>query len=244
MKDTLHSLFRIIGLRVKRYHISDDISRKKYFRAKRLYEKYKSFTMIPFDQFSDNLDMVEKFKSVPGCVVECGVWRGGMSAAMAELIGKEKKYFLFDSFEGLPPADEKDGKEATEWQNNRNSEFYYDNCKAEMQFAQNAMQLAGVEAPGIVRGWFNETLHKTDTGKIAILRLDGDWYESTMTCLRELYGRVSDGGLVLVDDYFFWEGCSKAVHDYLSEIKSSDRIHQTENGVAYIIKNEKIKRAW
>ena len=244
IKDTVHGLFKIFGLTVRKHHNQDDEKRKKSLRFMNLYAKYKEFTMIPIPQFVDNLAMVDRFKNTPGCIVECGVWRGGMSAAMAEICGRDRKYFLFDSFEGLPPANENDGKDAIDWQKNRDSEFYYDNCKAEMKYAKNAMELSGVKAPELVQGWFNETLHKSNTGPIAILRLDADWYESTMTCLNEFYPKVSSGGLVLIDDYNFWEGCSKAVHDYLSKNNLSDRIHQTENGVAYIIKDEKIKRSW
>ena len=217
---------------------------KKRFLEKVLAKKYRDFTMIPLNQFVDNLAMVDRFKGVPGSIVECGVWRGGMSAAMSEICGSNRKYFLFDSFEGLPPADANDGKEAIDWQKNKDSQYYYDNCKAEMSYAQRAMEIAGISSPQLVRGWFNETLHTVDPGPISILRLDADWYDSTMTCLNEFYPKVNGGGLILIDDYNFWEGCSKAVHDYLSAHKLSDRIHQTENGVAYIIKDEKIKRAW
>ena len=244
IKNTVHGFFKIFGLTVRKHNVSDDEKRRNSLLYMNLYKKYKDFTMIPLVQFVDNLAMVDRFKYTHGNVVECGVWRGGMSAAMSELCGKDRKYYLFDSFEGLPPANENDGKDAVEWQQNKESEFYYDNCKAEIQFARTAMEKAGITNANFVQGWFNETLHKTDPGPIAILRLDADWYESTMTCLNEFYPKVSPGGLILIDDYNFWEGCSKAVHDYLSKHNLSDRIHQTENGVAYIIKDEVIKRAW
>jgi O-methyltransferase len=244
VKDTVHGIFRLLGMTVKKYQRQDEEKRKNTLLYMSLYKKYKEFTMIPLNQFVDNLAMVDQFRNTPGCIVECGVWRGGMSAAMSELCGKDRKYFLFDSFEGLPPAKENDGRDAIDWQKNKDSQYYYDNCKAEMKFAKQAMEIAGIKNPELVQGWFNETLHTVNTGPIAILRLDADWYDSTMTCLNEFYGKVSTGGLVLIDDYNFWEGCSKAVHDYLSRNNLSDRIHQTENGVAYIIKDEKIKRAW
>ncbi|HNP99483.1 MAG TPA: TylF/MycF/NovP-related O-methyltransferase, partial [Bacteroidia bacterium] len=78
--------------------------------------------------------------------------------------------------------------------------------------------------------------------QISLLRLDGDWYESTYTCLEAFYPKVSDGGYIVIDDYYQWEGCAKAVHDYLSKHQLSDRIHQTAHGVAYIIKNKVINQ--
>lgn len=244
MRETLHGMFRACGLTVRRHRSRDEEDRKSRLRYSSLYQKYKDFTMVPRDQFMDNLAIVDRFKHIPGCVVECGVWRGGMSAAMAELDGSGRTYFLFDSFEGLPPAKKEDGREAIEWQTKGDSPYYHDNCRAEEGYAQQAMALAGVKSPEVVRGWFSNTLNITNTGPVAILRLDGDWYEPTIECLNQLYRRVSAEGVIIIDDYYFWDGCSRAVHDYLSKNANPDRIHQTENGVAYIIKDEKIRRSW
>src|ERR1700736_4242629 len=74
----------------------------------RLYEKYREFTMQPMHRFLNNLQLVDRYRPA-GCVVECGVWRGGAIAAIAELLGPQRTYLLFDSFEGLPPAGELDG---------------------------------------------------------------------------------------------------------------------------------------
>ena len=73
--------------------------------------------------------------------------------------------------------------------------------------------------------------------EIAILRLDGDWDAySVKECLVKLFPLVSENGLVIIDDYYTWDGCSKAVHDYLSEVKSPSRVFQWKNQVAYIIR--------
>src|SRR5690242_11563791 len=78
--------------------------------AARLYARYREFTMVPPAAFADNLALCAEYARQAGPVIECGVWRGGMSAAMAELLGPGHTYYLFDSFEGLPPADpDKDG---------------------------------------------------------------------------------------------------------------------------------------
>lgn len=208
------------------------------FTIHRLYRKYKAFTMIPRQTFMDNLYLCLTYKKFSGVVVECGVWRGGMSAAIAELLGQDKKYYLFDSFEGLPQAQQIDGPIAKTWQDNTNDSKYFNNCKAEISFAQNAMKLSGVDNYRIVKGWFKDTLPKFDINeKISILRIDGDWYESTRDCLNYLYDRIESGGLLIIDDYYAWDGCALAVHDFLSSRRISDRIQKTTYGTAYIVKS-------
>lgn len=204
------------------------------------YEDFSSFTMIPRQVFIDNLALVEQTKeSLPaGCVVECGVWRGGMIAAISTILGKTYRYFLFDSFEGLPQAKEIDGVDALKWQADTESNWYFDNCRAEESFAESAMAKAGTPDYRLIRGWFSDTLPGFSFGeKISVLRLDGDWYESTMDCLVNLYPLVAEKGLIIIDDYYAWEGCARAVHDYLSTNSLSARIHQFNNSICYLIKS-------
>jgi O-methyltransferase len=73
-------------------------------------------------------------------------------------------------------------------------------------------------------------------GPIAILRLDADWYESTLQCLQALYPHVARGGLILVDDYYWWDGCALAVHEYFAQRDELERIRQSPAGVAYLVK--------
>jgi O-methyltransferase len=211
-------------------------------KAKKLasiYEKYREFTMIQKDDFVACLKLVSEFNNIPGAIVECGVWRGGMIAGMAEIMGVERDYYLFDSFEGLPPAKEIDGKGAIAWQKDINSPGYYNNCKAEMEWAERAMKMANVPNPILIKGWFEKTVPGYSFNKpIAVLHLDGDWYDSTMICLENLFSKVVKGGLIILDDYYVWEGCSKAVHDYLSSNKRSERIERAYSSGCYLIKHE------
>ena len=202
-----------------------------------LYQKYKFYTMVPSNVFKKNLEILKEFEDIKGCIVECGVWRGGMSGAMSEVL-KGRKSYLYDSFEGLPEVKAIDGTDAMNWQKNTTDPAYLDNCKAEMKFAEQAMQMSGGNYK-LIKGWFNETLlNELPEEPIAILRLDADWYESTLICLKQLYPRVVKGGLILIDDYNLWDGCSKAIHDYLSSIESASRIYNTGTGVTYIIKKD------
>ncbi len=201
------------------------------------YKKFKRFTMIPYKSYVENLMLAKRFSHIEGDVVECGTWRGGMIAGVAVYNNeKDKNYYLFDSFEGLPDAKEIDGKSAIDWQKNKDGAFYFDNCTADESQAIKAMNISGAKYI-IEKGWFDETLQKnTSIEKISILRLDGDWYDSTMVCLDFLFDKVTKGGVIIIDDYYAWDGCSRATHDYLSKHKLSNRIQQFNNTVCYIIK--------
>ena len=192
-----------------------------------LHKKYHEYTMMPAASFWRNLLIVDERRNVDGCVVECGVWRGGMSAGMAEVLGPTREYFLFDSFEGLPLAKPVDGEAAIKWQKDIKSPNYYDNCKAEVEWAEQAMKRSRAPKYNVVKGWFSETLPRFEPPcPIAILRLDGDWYESTTTALEALFKHVARDGIVIVDDYYTWDGCSRAVHDFLSRNQLTARVTQ------------------
>ena len=92
------------------------------------------------------------------------------------------------------------------------------------------------------KGWFDDTLSQfPQDGRIAVLRLDGDWFDSTLVCLEALWGRVIPNGLVLIDDYYDWSGCANAVHQFLDSRFESDNnffcpVRSTKYGLAYLVK--------
>lgn len=218
------------------YKLNNTFTKLVQMRYYLIFRKFKEFTMIPGVTYIENLKLAEHFGDIDGCVVECGTWRGGMIGGVAQLLGN-REYHLFDSFEGLPEAKEVDGAAAIAWQNDKNSPGYFDNCSAEMGYAEKAMKLSGAQNYFIKKGWFSETLpHFDKSKKIAILRLDGDWYESTMDCLTNLYDNVVPGGVIIMDDYYAWDGCARAVHDFLSRRNLPDRIMQWNNNICYILK--------
>jgi O-methyltransferase len=168
--------------------------------------------------------------------VECGTWKGGMIAGIASILGKQRDYFLFDSFEGLPPAKKIDGAAAIAWQNDKNSEDYRDNCKASIEDARRAMGKAGIQDAKFVKGWFENTLPKSKFPQgIAILRMDADWYDSTYQILENLFEQVIQGGIIIIDDYFTWQGCAKAINDYLNT-NNRKEVVEVFGGVAFIRK--------
>jgi O-methyltransferase len=194
-------------------------------RHREIFRRFRDFTMVSPSTYCHNLQLAERVRGVVGCVVECGVWRGGMIAGIATLLGPDRDYFLLDSFEGLPPPREIDGPRAIAWQQQTDSSTYFDNCSAPPEMAERAMIRSGAGSFHLVKGWFSETLPALRLpSPIALLRLDADWYESTRTCLDHLFDFLAPGGLLLLDDYYTWDGCSRALHDFLSRRSALERI--------------------
>ncbi len=150
----------------------------------------------------------------PGNFVECGVAAGGSSALLACVIKKHsrrpRRLFSFDSFEGMPAPTAEDrhqgqAAEATGWGTGT--------CSApESSLRRICTELGVWDIVTPVSGYFQDTLPgmRDKIGMIALLHLDGDWYESTRAILNNLYDRVLDDGFLQVDDYGHWEGCRKA----------------------------------
>lgn len=167
---------------------------------------------------------------IAGDFVECGVWKGGAVGMMAlahRAGGGEasRVIHLFDSFEGLPaPRAEVDGAAAAR---------YAGECVGTL--GENRELLEGrIGYPAqLLRyhvGWFEATVPAAapGIGGIALLRLDGDWYESTRVCLESLYPKVVPGGVVVVDDYGHWQGCRQAVDEYLAGLGEPVLMHHVD----------------
>jgi O-methyltransferase len=189
--------------------------------------------MIPGTLYADNLHLATKVAAIEGIVVECGTWRGGMIAGIADVLGSRRCYYLCDSFEGLPPAKEIDGAAAQAWQPNVTCPGYYNNCTASEEDARSAMSMSSARDYQIVKGWFEETLPKFPPRPIALLRMDADWYDSTKCILDNLATRMVSGGLIIIDDYYTWEGCTVAVNEFAARNKW--RIRQSLHGVCYVV---------
>lgn len=194
-------------------------------------------------KFSMNAVVTAIRDEVPGEIVECGVWRGGCAIAM--LLAQRREFksvlrpvHLLDSFQGLPPAGERDGPAARAWQADVAGPSFHNNCRATADEVMDALEerfdfRVGRDAV-LWPGWFRETLpHVLRTvHKIAVLRIDCDWYAPTRECLDALLPLVSEGGTVIFDDYYAWDGAARAVHDHLSERDIPLRIRSLADGSA------------
>jgi O-methyltransferase len=208
-----------------------------------MYARYHDRSMVPFLQFIENLALIGAQVDLrtlnSAAVVECGTWQGGMAAALIDFCGRNRRYFFFDSFQGLPPAKEIDGQKARAWQANTSGAEFYDNCRSSVETFCDTIRRTGIHPSKVqvVEGFFEQSLPGFDSPEIVVLRLDADWYESTIICLQKFWDHLVPGGIILIDDYYVWEGCSRAVHDFLSERQATECIRRGPTGVAYILKN-------
>jgi len=196
-------------------------------------------------------------EGVSGAFVECGTYKGGASAyALLSLMRNERgklarPYWGFDSFEGMPKPSKRDGSYAVRWMQSNdpdqvsNADVSGDLVGSAVNRADYDSCLRYLRATGypedkinLVRGWFQETLpvNRTRIGPIAILRMDGDFHESTKVILEMLYDSVTIGGAIIIDDYGAFEGCSAAVNEFLSGRSIRPYLHYVENGIRFFIK--------
>jgi hypothetical protein len=163
---------------------------------------------------------------VPGDVVECGVWRGGSMQAAARALASagdvSRDLFLFDTFEGMPPPSDRDVRRSDERPAAEllASESPSDSKVWAVATLDDVREgFASVPYPAervhFVQGRVEETIPARAPSQISILRLDTDWYESTRHELEHLYPRLSPGGVLLLDDYGYWEGAREAVDEFL-----------------------------
>jgi len=178
-------------------------------------------------------DVIER--NVPGDILEAGVWRGGASImARAVLRAHEdaaRRLFVADSFEGLPPPDPK-------FQQDAGSDFHeYADLAVSLETVKGNFQLFGLldDRVQFLKGWFRDTMPTAPLSQLAVMRLDGDMYESTIDPLQHLYDKVSAGGWIIVDDYFL-PPCKAAVSDFLGARALAPEIINIDNFGAYFQK--------
>ena len=164
--------------------------------------------------------------SLPGLVVEAGTARGGSAMVIAAAKAPERPMKVYDVFGMIPPPSEHDGpdvhrryeKIAVGQASGVGGETYYgyrDDLLAEVSdsFARLGMPTADHRVE-LIQGLFEDTIDLDEP--VAFAHLDGDWYESTMTCLTRIAPLLVPGGRIVLDDYFMWSGCRKAVDEYFA----------------------------
>lgn len=168
---------------------------------------------------------------VPGDFVECGVWRGGHGILARKIFNNlhsDKKVWMFDTFSGMtrPTDADRDLKggdqPATIFKQKQLSENSSDWCNASIDEVREHVvdQVGSLEGVRFVKGDVSETLQDRNNipESISCLRLDTDWYESTLIELKVLYPRLEKGGVLIIDDYGKWAGSKKAVDEYFMQL--------------------------
>jgi len=167
---------------------------------------------------------------VPGHAVECGVCNGGTAAIIAgEIKNTTKELWLYDSFRGMPNTTARDGDAAETW---------VSKCIGSEESVKEALRIVGFppERLQIRKGWFQDTLACHLPSTISLLHIDADWYESVLLCLNILYDRVTEGGVVILDDFGCWEGCREAFYDFCGPRHVCPLIERSGPQQAYWVK--------
>ena len=155
---------------------------------------------------------------VPGDLIETGVWRGGATILMRAILAvhgvEDRRVWVADSFEGVPPPDPDRSPADAGDRLHTQPVLAVSLEEVRANFARYGLLDENVR---FVQGWFKDTLPALADVPWAVIRLDGDLYESTMDGLMNLYPGLSPGGFLIVDDYGAMPPCNEAVHDYRSE---------------------------
>ena len=229
MKRSLRSLLSGVGDSLKRAAGPARSAFPPDFDAEsvKLLQRVAPFTMTSSERILSLCDSVRHVvkHSIPGDIVECGVWKGGSMMATALVLMElhaERKLWLFDTFEGMPAPAEVDvdyrGRSAAA---RMEVEEKSGNGWAYSSFDEVRRNLGSTGYPdhqiSLIKGKVEDTIPKNAPDRISLLRLDTDWYESTYHELRSLYPRLSVGGVLIIDDYGHWAGARKAVDQYIQE---------------------------
>lgn len=191
-----------------------------------IYDRCQPFTLTSVDRMYALWQAVKHINraEIPGDVVECGVWRGGSSmlAAMALMhLREERRMWLYDTFEGMTPPSEADVNifgvaPSRDWAGIGQDDLIFAYASLEEVKANMATTGMPAEQVSYVKGDVGTTIPVVVPERIALLRLDTDWYESTRHELEHLWPRLQAGGVLIVDDYGEWAGARQAVDEYFS----------------------------
>lgn len=263
LKKSVQSIINKFGFTVTRIKNQNDtfgISKDHILESEQLIKIVRNKTMVAdiglASLYQQTLFLEEN--NIDGDYVECGVWKGGAVGLMALVNlrhGRQRRHIhLFDSFEEICEPDEAiDGdraiREVKQWTETGAAEGrlvplkgIYDNRGGPGSIEENEellVQTIGYDAEHIHfhKGWFQHTLpnQHSDIDKIAILRIDADWYASTKICLDYLFDKVVSGGFVIIDDYGAYDGCKKAVDEFLGTTGKSFFLNYVNNDIRYLI---------
>ena len=196
----------------------------------RIFNAVNPYTMTSPERVAGLVEAVRYVvaNDIPGDFVECGVWRGGssMAAALAlkELGDESRDLWLYDTYEGMSAPTQEDvdisGQTAdTKFTQRQLTEDSSEWCRSPIDDVRQNLHSTGYPADKVhfIKGKVQDTIPgEVPAGDVAILRLDTDWYESTRHEMQHLYPLLVKSGVLILDDYGYWQGARKAVDEYFS----------------------------
>lgn len=198
-------------------------------REREIIKSVEKYTMTSPERIVSLIRAVKYIEknNLEGDIVECGVWKGGSIMAVLKTLSQlesfNRKIFLYDTFEGMSAPSAFDtsfkGESAKEAFDKKNDYWDRIECNSSLEEVKNNIRRVNYPDGNImyVQGKVEETIPGVIPDKIAILRLDTDWYESTLHELENLFPKLVKGGIIIIDDYGHWEGCRKAVDEYIEK---------------------------
>lgn len=202
------------------------------------------FTMTSPERIMALCESVEHVcqQRLEGDIVECGVWKGGSMAAAARVLQTigitDRDLWMFDTFEGMSAPTDSDvdflGQRAdqllSEADLSQATEKESIWCRCELDSVKATLLETGYPESRMrfIKGKVEETLPLETPEQIAILRLDTDWYESTLIELEILYPKLVPGGVLIIDDYGHWQGCRRAVDEYFAANNVNMFLHRVD----------------
>lgn len=230
MLSYFHRLLHFCGVDLVRHPPKDTVPKDIDTEALAICNAVRPYTMTSLERVYAAIEAVRYVVggNIAGAIVECGVWRGGSSMAMAKTLLSlhctDRDIFLYDTFDGMPPPGPHDidlkGNSAARLlstEDRTETSLLWAYC--DLPSVRRNLESVGypIEKLHFVKGVVEETIPNTTPDKIAILRLDTDWYESTKHELLHLFPKVEEGGVVIIDDYGHWGGARMAVDEYIRQ---------------------------
>jgi hypothetical protein len=212
-----------------------DLKDEHHFRQ--YVEKVRSLTQTSIERLWATYSAAKYViqNEIPGHFVECGVWKGGSSImamlALMELGVNDRHFFLFDTYEGMPDPTDEDGKAPHELLERQGREKFSEmNAVGILDVAKHVESFGYPKSKThLVAGKVEDTIPRKGLDEVAFLRLDTDWYASTLHELQQLYPILSTGGVLIVDDYGHFSGARKAVDVYFQNPIRNILLARTDN---------------
>jgi len=231
MRKTIQRAFNYMGFElVKTKHLLNMADMEVSFLE--MYEICKPYTMTSVERMYAIYKSIEYIglNKIDGDIVECGVWKGG-SSMLAALSLKHfnnisKNLYLYDTFEGMPEPGVHDRNLSNEPADKEYRESMLESgistwCNSSLEEVKANMKRTGYPEMNInyIKGKVEDTIPGAISREISLLRLDTDWYESTLHELNHLFPRLKKGGILILDDYGHWQGARKATDEYFAKEK-------------------------
>ncbi|WP_372629559.1 TylF/MycF/NovP-related O-methyltransferase [Cohnella sp.] len=217
----------------KYFRIHDDMEDEFYD----IYIQCMSYTGTSVERMYALYQSIKHIVSIDieGDIVECGVWRGGSmmlcALTLKQLNCVNRKLYLYDTYSGMPMPNKIDinhaGESAIDKWLEHNGEHW---CESPISEVKINMKKTGYPADNIIfiEGLVEDTIPNVIPSKVALLRLDTDFYESTYHELKYLFPILSCNGIIILDDYGHWNGAKEAIDKYISENNLKLLLHKID----------------